>query len=117
MATDDSIVRTLLLIIALVLLLPFLLMVLMAPTMGMWGGGHMWDGGMWNGTTGAWMGIVMWLVFLLVILGIGYLLYRAIQEPGDESDAAIEELRTAYARGDLSEEEYENRRERLERDR
>jgi putative membrane protein len=31
-------------------------------------------------------------------------------------DPAIEELRHAYARGDLTDEEYESRRERLERE-
>lgn len=81
---------------------------------GAWGG-HMWDGG----TTGGWfplIGLVMQLLFLLALVGGAYLLYRAVA--GDDGqDHAIEELRSAYARGELSDEEYENRREALERDR
>jgi len=79
---------------------------------GTWGG-HMWDGG----ATGWFpiVGLVMQLLFLLVVVGGAYLLFRAVA--GDDGrDPAIEELRSAYARGDLSEEEYERRREALERD-
>lgn len=117
MATEDSLVRALLLVLAAIVLLPLLMMAFMMPMMGLWGWGHMWDGGAWNGTGPAWMGILMWLGFLIVLLGIGYLVYRAVSRSRDGADAAIEELRLAYARGELSEEEYENRRQRLERDR
>ncbi|NHX35730.1 MULTISPECIES: SHOCT domain-containing protein [Halolamina] len=81
---------------------------------GTWGG-HMWDGG----TTGGWyplIGLVMQLLFLLALVGGSYLLYRAVVDD-DSHDRAIEELRSAYARGELTDEEYENRREALERDR
>ncbi len=78
-------------------------------------GGHMWDGG----TTGGWvplLGVAMQLLFLLALVGGAYLLYRAVA--GDDgTDPAMEALRTAYARGELSDEEYESRREALERDR
>jgi putative membrane protein len=50
-------------------------------------------------------------VLILVVLGGLKLL------GGRTSDPAMESLRIAYARGDLSEEEYENRRRKLERDR
>jgi putative membrane protein len=79
---------------------------------GAWGG-HMWDGG---GATGWFplVGLVMQLLFLLVVVGGAYLLFRAVA--GDDgTDPAIEELRSAYARGDLNEEEYKRRREALER--
>lgn len=112
MATDDSLVRTLLIVIAVILLLPFLMMALAMPMMGVWGWGHMWNG---TGTTWSW--IIMSIVPLLVILGIGYLLYGALRQSGDRrTDPAMEELRAAYARGDLSDEEFENRRERLRRE-
>ncbi|WP_408956720.1 SHOCT domain-containing protein [Natrinema sp. 74] len=82
--------------------------------------GGTWGHGMWGGGTGAgWMALVavaMQLAFLIAIVGGGYLLYRAIAGPGG-NDRALEELRVAYARGDLSEEEYEQRRNALERDR
>jgi len=117
MATNNSLVRTLLIVIAAILILPFLMMAIMMPVMGLWGGGHMWNGGMWNGTGATWMWLIMSIVPLLVILGLGYLLYSALRQQGTEgTDSAIEELRAAYARGDLTDEEYEKRRERLKRE-
>lgn len=85
---------------------------------GMMGGG--WGGHMWGDTGGGWyplIGVAMQFVFLLVVLAGGYLLLRTVVDGDDGTDPAIEELRSAYARGDLSEEEYERRREALERDR
>ncbi|MFU8867274.1 hypothetical protein [Natronococcus sp.] len=40
MATDETFVRTLLLVLAVLFLLPVLLMLLAVPMMGLWGGGH-----------------------------------------------------------------------------
>ncbi|RQH01811.1 SHOCT domain-containing protein [Natrarchaeobius oligotrophus] len=115
MTTDDSVVRTVLIVIAAILLLPFLMMVVMMPMMGVWGWGHMWDGSMWNGTGATWMWLLMSVVPLLIILGAGYLLYSSIRQSStQQSDTALEELRTAYARGDISDEEFEERRERLQ---
>lgn len=58
------------------------------------------------------------LLFLLVLLGVGYFLYRALVGGRIlEHDRALEGLRTAYARGDLTTEEFEQRRQRLRRDR
>lgn len=115
MSTENTLLRSLLLIIALVVLVPLLMMAFMMPMMGLWGWGHMWDGGMWGGTGTPWPWLVMWLVFLAVVIGLGYLLYRALRGPtGRETDAALEELRLAYARGDLSDEEFEERRRRLQ---
>ncbi|MFA9518078.1 SHOCT domain-containing protein [Halopenitus sp. H-Gu1] len=82
--------------------------------------GGMWGSGMWSdGTMSGWvvlMGVVMQLLFLAAIVGVGYLIYRAITRSDADSDQALEELRLAYARGDLTEEEYEQRRTALERD-
>jgi len=117
MSDDTTLVRLAVLIALFVLLLPVLVMVFMLPFMGMWGGGHMWNGGMWNGTGASWMGLTMWVVLLVLLLGGGYLLFRALANPSDGgTDPALEELRLAYARGDLSDEEFEERRERLSRD-
>ncbi|MCQ4334219.1 SHOCT domain-containing protein [Natronomonas sp. F2-12] len=116
MTTNDALTRTLLIIIAVIVLLPALLMAVMMPMMGMWGWGHM-DGGMWGttGGTGMWLG--MWLVVLLVIGGIGYFAYTGVRNSAAAgADPAIEELRASYARGDLSDEEFEQRRERLRRE-
>lgn len=81
-------------------------------TGGAWGD-HMW------GASGApgWMlvvGVVMQLLFLAAVVGAVYLGYQALTTQDESVDPALEELRSAYARGDLSDEEYERRRERLE---
>ena len=54
--------------------------------------------------------------FLSALVGGAYLLYQAITGSESDSDQALEELRLAYARGELTDEEYEQRREALERD-
>lgn len=116
MTTNDTLTRTLLIIIAVIVLLPALLMAVMMPMMGMWSWGHM-DGGMWGTTGGTWMWLVMWLVVLLVIGGLGYFVYTGVRKSAAAgADPAIEELRATYARGDLSDEEFDQRRERLRRE-
>ncbi|MBB6646926.1 SHOCT domain-containing protein [Halobellus ruber] len=115
MSSNEQLLRVLLIIVAVVLLVPFLLMAIMMPAMGMWGWGHMGDVGMWGGA--GWMWLLMWLIVLAVVLGLGYLLYRGIRRTdGRSEDVALEELRVAYARGELSDEEFETRRERLQRE-
>jgi len=90
-----------------------------AGTMGGWTWGTSMHGG-WGGMTGdapvwfALFGIVSQLAFF-VLLGVGaYLLYRAVA--ADSTDPALEELRRAYARGDIDDDEYDRRRNRLEND-
>ncbi|GAD51810.1 hypothetical protein MBEHAL_0570 [Halarchaeum acidiphilum MH1-52-1] len=83
---------------------------------GMYGStGGMHGGGMYGPMGGAYGGSVLLrlavpLVVLLALCYGGYRLLRA----GDGEDAALRELREAYARGDLTTEEYEERRERLD---
>lgn len=79
-----------------------------------------WDHGMWaTGTaTPMWLliaGVVMQLGMFVLLLGAGYLGYRALTPDGEPTDRALEELRVAYARGDLTDDEFEKRRERLQR--
>lgn len=62
------------------------------------------------------VGIVMQLLFLVAPVGGEYLLYRAVTGGESDSDQAMEELRLAYARGDLTDEEYEQPKTALERD-
>ena len=102
-----------LLILGAIILLPLL-------TMGMGFGGMMGYGGMMGqyGSTGGWwpfIGMLVPLIFLLILLGGGYLVFHRMNETQTSRDPAMEELRTAYARGDLTDEEFEARRERLER--
>lgn len=112
MTSNDNLLRIVLIAVATILLIPFLIMLFMVPIMGF---GHIWY---WNGTTGSlWPLLVIGLVCLIIIFGIVYLLYRAIIGlQRDRSDAALEELRQAYARGELTDEEFEERRERLQRE-
>ncbi|UHH26899.1 SHOCT domain-containing protein [Halobacterium noricense] len=102
-----------LLILGAIIVLPLL-------TMGMGFGGMMGYGGMMGGygTTSGWwplVGMLVQLVFLLLLLGGGYLVFRRVTASQSSRDPAMEELRMAYARGDLTEEEFEARRNKLQR--
>ncbi|KYH24136.1 hypothetical protein HAPAU_37790 [Halalkalicoccus paucihalophilus] len=106
--------------ITIVLLILGAIIVLPLLTMGMGFGGMMGYGGMMGGygTTSGWwplVGMLVPLVFLLVLLGGGYLVFRRVTESQSSWNPAMEELRMAYARGDLTEEEFETRRDKLER--
>jgi putative membrane protein len=116
---DTRLVTLLLVIIGAFVIFPLFFMGFgmmgFGPMMGGMWGGHMWG----DGTMPGWMfivGIVMQLLFLAALAGGGYLIYRAITGSESGSDQALEELRLAYARGELTDEEYEQRREALERD-
>ncbi|WP_132061212.1 SHOCT domain-containing protein [Halorussus amylolyticus] len=115
MSSSDQLDATtiLLLILGAIILLPLL-------TMGMGFGGMMGYGGMmgqYGGTGGWWpfVGMLVPLIFLLIVLGGGYLVFRRMSETQTSRNPAMEELRMAYARGDLTDEEFEARRDRLER--
>lgn len=116
-ATDRTLVRLVLVGLAVLVLAPLLTMSLAGPMMG---------GGMWwahdAGTVGVapWWGLGMSLVWLAVLVGLGYVVYRAVVAPGaadERADPAMEELRLAYARGDLTDDEFEARRATLTEDR
>lgn len=117
--TDRQLVWVVLAIVAALVVLPAFGMGFgmmgAGPMMGGMWGDHMWGAG---GVSG-WMlviGVGMQLLFLAVIVGAVYLGYRALTRQDGSADPALEELRTAYARGDLSDEEFERRRERLDPD-
>lgn len=107
----QSLGQVILVVLAAVLLFPLLMMVSMMPMMGIMGGAG-------QGATAMspiW-GIGMMLLALAVFLGLGYFLYRIVTRSAlTTSDPALEELRLAYARGELSQEEFEQRRKDLER--
>lgn len=112
-----------LLALVLVLLAPVALMGLWMAVVGvampfpMMGGRTPVDGApVWFAVVGL-LGQLLWVAALLAV---GYLLYRAVTSGGgrdgrggDRADPALEELRLAYARGEVNDEEYERRRERL----
>ena len=103
--------RLVLTVIAAILLIPFVLMAVMMPMM--WMGGGMWTGGAVS-MSPLW-GVGMMLAVLLVVLGVGYVLYRALTRAGLSSrDPALRELRVAYAQGELSEDEFKQRKDILE---
>ncbi|AUV80746.1 hypothetical protein C2R22_02985 [Salinigranum rubrum] len=116
-SSDTRLVTVVLAALAALVLLPLLFMG--GGMMGYMGGGPMMgvQGGMWGDATPGWVfvvGAVMQLAFLAVVVGGVYLVYRAVTR--ETEDDALAELRLAYARGDLDDDEYERRREVLERD-
>jgi putative membrane protein len=121
MSTDTTggrLVTVLLVALGAVLLLPLLFMSLGSMGHGGMMGGP-WGGGMWGDGAGmaGWaflLSALLRLALLAALVAGGYLLYRELRSDGE--DAALEELRLAYARGDLSDEEFERRRERLDRE-
>ena len=118
--TETRLVTIVLIAIGVLVVLPMVFMGFGMMGFGPMMGG-MWGHGTWGGgTTPGWVplvGVLLQLLFVAAIIGAGYLLYRAVVGSSDGSDGALEELRLAYARGELSDEEYEQRRETLERDR
>lgn len=124
MATDTpdrQLVWIVLGIVAALVVLPAIAMAGGLLGMGpMMGGG--WGHGMWGASDGvsSWLIVVAMgaqVVFLALLVGAGYLGYRALTRRDTSSDPAIEELRVAYARGDIDDDEFDRRRERLESER
>lgn len=104
MALDDT-AKLLVGLLVLFVLFPFVIMALIMPF------GVTMMGPMYGTQTGGWFGLFA-LLPLAVLLLLGWLGYRLLAgEQGD--DAAVRELREAYARGDLTTEEFEERLERL----
>lgn len=112
-SSGDGLIRIVLIALAIVIFGPLLMMGLTFPVMGSWGGGMMGGYGGYGGTV-IW-GIGMLLIWLVILVGGGYFAYRWVtQSSGLSHDPAIKELRLAYARGDISEEEFEQRRSKLD---
>lgn len=89
-----------------------------APPGPHWGGGAMAPWGGAGGAGGAWFGVLAPLLGLLllaaVVVGVLYLSRSGTATAG--SDRAIELLRERYARGEVSDEEFERRAARLSGD-
>ncbi|WP_277552999.1 SHOCT domain-containing protein [Halobaculum limi] len=108
-----------LIVFALVALAALLLLPALFVGFGMVGGGMMggpW-GGMWGANAAPGWGYVVWSLAPLLVLAFlfvgGYLLYRGVTKPERERDPAVAELRAAYARGDVDDEEFDRRLSRL----
>lgn len=107
---DPDARRLLLVVIAIVLVAPMVMMLFAWPMVGMADGGHMWDTG-----GGGWVALASLALIMLVLVGALGLLFRWIApRSATEDDPALEALRVAYARGELTDEEFEHRRDRLE---
>lgn len=117
-SSDTRIVTVVFAALALLVLLPLLFMG--GGMMGYMGFGPMMggQGGMFvDGAVPGWLFVVsavMQLAFLAAVVGGVYLVYRALT--GGDEDDALAELRLAYARGDIDDDEYERRRAVLERE-
>jgi putative membrane protein len=84
------------------------------PLDGWMGTGPMHDP---TGTLPVWfalVGLLSQFAFVALLAAGAYLLYRAVAS--DDGDRALEELRAAYARGDIDDDEYERRKDRLQED-
>jgi len=100
---EDDLVKLVVGVIVAVILIPIILMALFVPFgMAM---------GPMNYGIGGMVGLFAFVPFLVLIL-IGWVVYRLVTQR-ERPDPAIRELREAYARGDITSEEFEERIERL----
>ncbi|APW97259.1 hypothetical protein CHINAEXTREME_05500 [Halobiforma lacisalsi AJ5] len=112
MTDSNPLLRTIVVVLLAVLAIPLVMMLVAMPFAGAMHAGSGTGTGMWSGGMGTTGWLWMSAVPLLLLLLLGYGAIRLLG--GDDGDAALEELRRAYARGDLTDEEYETRRQRLE---
>lgn len=103
-SNDGTLITVLVVVVALIVLGPLIGMFFIMP-IGLFGAGHMWMPGLW------WFLAILALP-LILIGGLVYLVYT-LRDDTPRPDPALAELRVAYARGELSDEEFERRRERL----
>lgn len=107
MTRTDSGLRTIATVVAILFAIPVLMMSVMV-LLGLSGVGQM------PGHAGGWQ-MLLPIIPLVVFGSAVYVLYTGIGDGSErETDRGLDELRTAYARGDLSETEFENRQSRLQ---
>ncbi|MDY7082871.1 MAG: SHOCT domain-containing protein [Halobacteria archaeon] len=84
---------------------------------GMGDGG--WMAGGWMGGGMGWFGMIMMLVWVIILVVVPLaFLYWLFTRSGHrrKDDRAMQVLREQYARGEIDEDEFEERRSRLERE-
>lgn len=117
----NSLARTVLLVLGVLVLFPVVMMTFAMSMMGTMGGMGMGEMGMMGGMSGPMggftpvVGFGAMVVWLVALLGVGYVVYRRVASGTDDEqgDSALAELREAYAQGDLGDEEFERRVEKL----
>jgi putative membrane protein len=107
MTRENSAVRTILTVGAVLFAIPLLIMGVVMPLVVLTGVAHVPFG------FGGWQ-ILMPVVPLFIFGTLVYALYTGVGEQSEERTGELEALRLAYARGELSEPEFENRRARLQ---
>lgn len=111
MSATETALRAAVLVVVLLVAVHLVGAVLMMPVMAGAGWGMH---STWHGTASGWAWLPMLVVPLLVLAGVGYLGYRVLEQDDEATQAtALDELQRAYARGDLTDEQFEQRRERL----
>lgn len=114
MSLNDTAVRTAILVVVLLVAVPLLAMLLMMPMMAAGGWGMHPTG---HGPAAGWAWFPMLVIPLLILAGLGYLGYRVVIQDADTTPRSpLADLRAAYARGDLTEAQFEQRRDRLLQD-
>lgn len=83
---------------------------MMGPSGGMMGGAGSW--GMAGTGSGFGLGWLYPLLLLGLVVGLGYVVVS--RTGANDSESALDVLRERYARGELSEEEFDARLDRLE---
>lgn len=107
MTRDDSGLRTIATVVAVLFAIPVLMMSVMV-LLGLSGVGQM------PGHAGGWQ-LLLPVIPLIIFGSAVYVLYTGSGNGSErETERALDELRAAYARGDLSETEFETRRNRLQ---
>ncbi|SDM00943.1 putative membrane protein [Halogranum gelatinilyticum] len=115
MATTTNTTQLVVIALAALAVLVFLPTLFMGGGMMGYGGGMM--GPMYGTDAPGWMlfvGALGQLLMLALLVGLGYLGYKALTNTGGRADTAMEELRAAYARGDIDDDEFDRRKERLQ---
>lgn len=82
----------------------------------MWGhmGGYGWNGG-WGWMSFGMIGMVLlWIVIIVAIVALVRLLWKSQDSPAERHEStALDILRERYARGDISQEEFERKKHKL----